>query len=560
MPGSGEIIDGAVGAFATVPGVTQFFLLFILLEAVYFHIHYNRQTTSVGPTILTMTGILATFVGVAIGLYRFDTTNVQASIPSLLGGLKTAFWASAFGVFCAITLKAREHSVGRHAPSDQPQASDDVTAADLVRHLREIREALNGDGDRSVLSQVTLARRDMNERLAPLREIHRGLVGSEDGSLMTQLRLLRQDSKDGLDMLRKDIADGFGALRTAMAEALHKLSEVGSATLIEALRDVIRDFNEKLTEQFGENFKELNAAVGRLLVWQENYRITIEATVARLDEVVALIGKVSEDFRLLVERSGKFTQVAESLGSLLTALEAGERRLREVAEGLATLLVKASGSLPEIERKVQELTAQMADAVRENQRIVSASLAESATAIRETAEALRQDVATVTAQLSASVIESQRVVDKGLTDSAAAIQASIRSVQQEMTQANSELGRQLAGVIRDNQQNVGAALTAGQQLLEKTLVDNAAAIRTSIQTSQQEMANTNRDFNRQLSELATKTKEQVATLDAALAAELTKSLESLAKQFSALSNRFANDYGPLADKLREIVRIAERVG
>jgi hypothetical protein len=32
---------------------------------------------------------------------------------------------------------------------------------------------------------------------------------------------------------------------------------MGSKALVEALRDVIRDFNQNLTEQIGENFKEL---------------------------------------------------------------------------------------------------------------------------------------------------------------------------------------------------------------------------------------------------------------------------------------------------------------
>jgi len=46
--------------------------------------------------------------------------------------------------------------------------------------------------------------------------------------------------------------------------------------LVEALRDVIHDFNNKITEQFGDNFKELNEAVGRLLIWQEDYKGFVE--------------------------------------------------------------------------------------------------------------------------------------------------------------------------------------------------------------------------------------------------------------------------------------------
>lgn len=46
--------------------------------------------------------------------------------------------------------------------------------------------------------------------------------------------------------------------------------------IIDALRQVIIDFNENLTEQFGENFKALDASVKKLVEWQGNYKTQIE--------------------------------------------------------------------------------------------------------------------------------------------------------------------------------------------------------------------------------------------------------------------------------------------
>ncbi|MBQ4405227.1 MAG: hypothetical protein II857_12595 [Selenomonadaceae bacterium] len=42
------------------------------------------------------------------------------------------------------------------------------------------------------------------------------------------------------------------------------LAESNSRAFIEALNDTMKDFNQKLTQQFGENFNRLNIAVGRL--------------------------------------------------------------------------------------------------------------------------------------------------------------------------------------------------------------------------------------------------------------------------------------------------------
>ncbi len=86
----------SVGDFLSVLSpVSVCFIVVILAIWVVFNIRYNPRVVELGPTILTTIGIFGTFLGVALGLARFDTTNVQASVPALLAGLKTAFWASA---------------------------------------------------------------------------------------------------------------------------------------------------------------------------------------------------------------------------------------------------------------------------------------------------------------------------------------------------------------------------------------------------------------------------------------------------------------------------------
>ena len=51
--------------------------------------------------------------------------------------------------------------------------------------------------------------------------------------------------------------------------------------------------------------------------------------------------------------------------------------------------------------------------------------------------------------------------------------------------------------------------------------------------------------------------QQIHLLDRALQEELTKSIESLGSQLASLSRRFVDDYSPLTDQLRNVVRIAD---
>ncbi len=74
-----------------MPLHTSGFIVVILSLALLFHIRFTEKTVVAGPTILTTTGIFATFVGIAIGLSGFDVAHIQESVPALLSGLKTAF-------------------------------------------------------------------------------------------------------------------------------------------------------------------------------------------------------------------------------------------------------------------------------------------------------------------------------------------------------------------------------------------------------------------------------------------------------------------------------------
>lgn len=110
---------------------TQIFLVTILLFTLIFHLTYTPKTADKAPAFLTTLGILGTFVGIAIGLMDFNTLYIEASVPMLIEGIKTAVWASAFGIFCALTIKLRDiEGFARHRKSEaQKPRLDELIAA-----------------------------------------------------------------------------------------------------------------------------------------------------------------------------------------------------------------------------------------------------------------------------------------------------------------------------------------------------------------------------------------------------------------------------------------------
>jgi len=137
--------------FLTLPPLTQAFLIVIAIETLVFHWRFNNKSIDFGPTLLTTTGIFATFLGIAIGLNQFDSsnlTNLAANVPSLLNGLKTAFWASVAGVGGALTLKFRQfffRSYGQqgHAGGFGYLGTDSDSTSTAVPFLVGIRQDMN---------------------------------------------------------------------------------------------------------------------------------------------------------------------------------------------------------------------------------------------------------------------------------------------------------------------------------------------------------------------------------------------------------------------------------
>lgn len=80
----------------------------------------------------------------------------------------------------------------------------------------------------------------------------------------------------------KENNQGLADMRVSFDEFLKNMTDNYNKAFIEALTKSIETLNVELQEQFGDNFKRLNEAVEKLLIWQENYKGTIEGTQGEL--------------------------------------------------------------------------------------------------------------------------------------------------------------------------------------------------------------------------------------------------------------------------------------
>jgi len=409
---------------------TAIFIAVISLCAIYLHLKHSPSIAHKAPAFLTTLGILGTFIGIAIGLLHFNTNDIQKSVPDLIDGIKTAFWASAWGILCALTVKARDIAFDG-AKKISEKVSTGATINDLASLLKAVQQALVGDDESTLIGQIRLARQDSNDRMDKL-----GRATEE----------AQQDSNKRLESLTRSL-DEFG--RT--------VAENNSRALIDALKEVIHEFNDNISEQFGENFKQLNQAVGQLIIWQENYRQQMAEMIEQQKVTSQNMATATERYRSLMERAEAFDVVANSMGDLIEGLDNQRRQLDDSLGSLASLINTATQGFPEIEKRIAEMVQQVGNGVRAANDEFKAALL---VAVTQMSEQVGENITATNNELKAVLLDAaQQASDsvKAAHDSVqlagAGVKAAsdgMKAIGEEMKASNAELKNVLLAAIQNS--------------------------------------------------------------------------------------------------------------
>jgi chromosome segregation ATPase len=329
-------------------------------------------------------------------LLDFNTDDVKSSVPHLLEGIRTSFWASVAGIGFALTIKARHLIFGEGAaPADGAESG--ATVDDLADQLARLNQSVGGTGEAGLLGQLQLLREGTNSRLEQL---------------------------------------------TASFERYaDKVAESSSKALIKALQEVIRDFNAKINEQFGENFKQLNAAVGKLLDWQIRYEAQLNALIEQETATRKNMAEASLRYADLVNKSSVFNTVAQSLGQILAGLETQRTHLETSLGSFAGLIDKAATGLPEIERKIVQMTEQIERGVRLNQSELTA-------AFQSASAALNDHVRHATEDSKKHILALDRALEEELRRSIESLGRQLTALSQKFVQDYTPLTVQLQRVLQ----------------------------------------------------------------------------------------------------------------
>lgn len=431
------------------------------------------------PSLLTSVGIFGTFFGIVLALQGFDTANIRGSIDTIIAGMKTAFITSVLGIFLSLILKVLIIWFNNDEIDNAPEERQN---RNILRSFME--QTKNSHETVNLLRALHSNNQQMNNHLLTL---------SQNMSTQNQTISTWQNNWHTAEAQRKQkMAEFEQNLTQQLNDFAEILSKSATEQIIDALRQVIKDFNNKITEQFGDNFKQLNEAVGNLLQWQENYKQQLAKMSEQYTQGVRAISQTEQALDNIATSAKSIPTTMSNLGNVMRINQHQINELERHLAAFAEIRNKAVAALPEIKQLIEDMLNNMDSG---SQQITNA-----ANNFEVGANQIRTSLTQAANQFASNLSHSQKTFEEHCRNIQAAVNENITKTIAEIT---------------------------------KRLQDEA----------KNGLTRTGESINKQLE-----------AMDEAMQKELNRVMETMGGHLLTMINQFTRDYKELVDKMNEIIR------
>jgi biopolymer transport protein ExbB/TolQ len=465
------------------------------------------------PSLMTSMGLFGTFLGIFIGLLQFDTKHIDGSIEKLLGGLQTAFVTSLIGMAFAIWFKIIQTSyLDKKKTGDGSFSPGDIEPKDI---------------------HVILTKQHVE-----LTTIAKGIGGNDERSMVGQIQLLRTDVNDFRSALTKRQESFEEKLWNQMQDFAEMLSKSATQQVIEALKEVIIDFNKNLTEQFGENFKHLDESVKKLVEWQANYMVQLSEMTLLYEQGVQSIDATKIAVQSIKEETGRIPNDMKNLSEVLKVNQHQIAELDRHLDAFVKMRDQAVIAVPQIQTQLTEVGQQLLKGADEVNKVLIKGSEDFENSVTRTNIAMAAN-ADMVATTSENISEELRSAMELLGLNTERIRTGITSAISSAMETVEESSRNI----------LTAAQKSVQTSIEQTNQAREATLRTVEETSRTSAQNTDitlQAVDRQIQDAVNRTNDAVNTqlrqLDEALSRQLNAALQELGAALATIARHLADTY------------------
>ncbi len=320
----------------------------------------QRRTIESLPSVLSTLGVLGTFIGITAGLVKFDTGDLDSSIPLLLSGLQTAFFTSLAGMLGSLLLRHFVTNIDYDA-QDAGISSSQQAAITICQEIQKMSNALQQDAQlrqqdsqamltalQSMMSQQTAFYNSVSTQLANVPQMSQSITNVENAANQMLVFARSQDAS------LSEIKDSQNQL-------------IGHATnqydLLEAIRDTA-NANAPLIKEIAEAAPEINRNVGELLDIANGDSTTIQEILDETKLFSEVLRGEIDDIEIKMADQNKFladkiTGISDVLhneiAGLKNQMDARNLLLTQKFDEFSELLKKSNTeALVEVMKKVTE--------------------------------------------------------------------------------------------------------------------------------------------------------------------------------------------------------------
>lgn len=300
------------------------------------------SANSIAGLVLTI-GIFGTFLGVLIGLSAFNLQDESIGIQNLINSLKLAFITSVSGMLSNLFIRFRVPFW--RWPLEDSTEKEPVDL--LINEVSKMTRAIAGDSDSSLLTQIVRMRTEFSDATKHMTvEVSDAVLSLRDEMLSEQVKL-------------RNSFDGFAS----------KMIENNQKALIEALNEIIQDFNNQLSEQLGGNFKLLDESVGKLNEWQKLYAEKTAIASEKLVEVASSLEGLSPVIENTASSVEKWTSAQNEFGKTVENVADGIKYLvdtsQTISQGVPKILDELNGVSDQIKEVLENQEESSQEMIRE---------------------------------------------------------------------------------------------------------------------------------------------------------------------------------------------------
>ena len=475
-------------------GILVAYILYFFLKEK----QYSKE--SVLGNIASTIGVLGTFVGISIGLWKFNPNDITSSVPLLLSGMKIAFATSIIGMAASIFMKYI---------------------------------ALKNEDEENIDDIMEL----FNTMIAESRNVNNTLI---------------ENQKQTENVLNKVSEIWASHQENLTVELKSEILNLNNNT-ISKQEELIGEF-----KKLGECFTLLNSGVNNLLTWQENYKETIENTTKELETVIQTIHNADESIESISKNSSLIKENNENLSEVLKEINKTQNVIIESNKSIIEISNTAKESIPQINEHFTNIDSRTKESTAYLQTLISENLNN----IKSYLEKITEDVLSKTTQsiyennrqfkyeISEHISQCKMLI-YSLKDLIPDINEHLLSTQKRFNKTLIHFNEEVQNSLRENTLEINKQV----QLLKENTANINNTLDDTISESTKRLENITIATSNQIKTMAEEMEKlcvrKIEKLDNTLIEEFTDALSCLAGQLVTISEGFSEDYYRLLEELKE---------